>query len=283
MRADSDEHLVRYLLGELSEAETEALDEHSITDDALALRLREIENDLVDRYARGGPPDAALERLQRLSQASPYLFEKVRFAQALHALTGKSDSAYRPRRAWMTNPAAWWGLASAAVILLAVAAALVVRNTQLRNELVYVEGQRAAIDQQNARLQQELDRSRAASPARQPPVVPTFVLSAPRRSVATDPTTVSIPKGTELVSLRLPVESGEHDVLWAAVKDLSANRIVWRSEDLHSPARDGDRMVTVTIPVRSLTAQRYSVELAGVSRSGSSEVLTNYVIRVVLE
>ena len=42
MPPESDEHLVRYLLGELSEAETEALDERSITDDALALRLREI-------------------------------------------------------------------------------------------------------------------------------------------------------------------------------------------------------------------------------------------------
>ena len=125
-------------------------------------------------------------------------------------------------------------------------------------------------------MHQELEKLRAAPPVRQPPPVATFALSAPRRSVAAEPPTLSIPKGTELVSLRLPVEDGAYDVFWAALKDLSTSRVVWRSDDIRAAARDGDRLVTVTIPMSSLAAQRYSVELVGVNRSGLSEVVTNY-------
>ena len=77
MSSDSDEQLVRYLLGDVPEADADRLDERSITDDAFALRLRVIENDLVDRYARGEPFDASLERFERLYRASSHLRDKV--------------------------------------------------------------------------------------------------------------------------------------------------------------------------------------------------------------
>ena len=42
-----------YLLGQLPESETERLDELSITDDECAERIRAVEHDLVDAFARG--------------------------------------------------------------------------------------------------------------------------------------------------------------------------------------------------------------------------------------
>ena len=87
MTPDSDEHLVRYLLGELPDDEADRLDERSIMDDALALRLRQLENDLADRYVLGGPLDVSLEKFDRLHRRSSHLRDKVRFAEALHTLT----------------------------------------------------------------------------------------------------------------------------------------------------------------------------------------------------
>jgi hypothetical protein len=43
--AYDDERLIRYLVGSLGVEETDRLDELSITDDALAARLRQVEDD----------------------------------------------------------------------------------------------------------------------------------------------------------------------------------------------------------------------------------------------
>jgi hypothetical protein len=48
-----DELVVRYLLGALPDDDTECLDELSITDDEFALRLRTVEQDLVDAHVKG--------------------------------------------------------------------------------------------------------------------------------------------------------------------------------------------------------------------------------------
>ena len=61
---DDDQVLARYLLGSASAEEVERLDEHSIADDQLALRLHEVENDLVDAYVRGELAGETLERFQ---------------------------------------------------------------------------------------------------------------------------------------------------------------------------------------------------------------------------
>jgi len=66
-----DELLVRFLLGALPEVETERLDELSITDDQLARRLRTIEQNLVDAYAKGELLGEILARFRSSYLASP--------------------------------------------------------------------------------------------------------------------------------------------------------------------------------------------------------------------
>jgi hypothetical protein len=284
MSPDSDEQLVRYLLGDVPDAEADRLDERSITDDAFAVRLRVIENDLVDKYARGEPFDASLERFDRLYRASSHLREKVRFAQALHQLTARSEAVREPVR---STPApgrfGWWSLAAAAVFLLAAAGYLGIRNMTLRDELGQLDARRAAVEQQNAQLQQELERTPATTPPPLTPVTATFLLRPPRRGIGGDATIISIPQGTGQVTLRLQVESDAYRGFWAAVRDLATTRIVWRSGDLTAASSAGEQIVTFTIPANSLDAQRYSVELSGIGQDGATELVGHYILRVVLE
>jgi hypothetical protein len=78
-----DELVVRYLLGALPEDEIECFDELSITDDEFALRLRTVEQDLVDAYVKG-ELSAGLRALFRSRYlASPAQRKMVRFAEAL--------------------------------------------------------------------------------------------------------------------------------------------------------------------------------------------------------
>jgi len=285
MSADSDDQVVRYLLGDLPEEESERLDERSITDSAFAQRLRAVENDLVDRYARGEPLPVPRERFELASRASPYLAEKVQFASAWHAFTRDPRLGRAPGRIEAsTKRLAWRSLAAAAALLLAVAGYLGVRNVQLRDEGRQLEARRTAIEQRNAELERDIDQARRTPPA--PPrslLTATFLLPAPRRGLATDTTTVSIPRGTGQVSLRLQVESDEYATFWAAVKDPVTTRIVWRSGDLGADPSGGNRTVTLTLHVDMLVSQRYIIELFAITAGGSPELLVQYPVRVVRE
>jgi hypothetical protein len=54
-----------------------------VTDEAFARRLRDFENDLVDRYAREGATDETLNRFEQRVEDSTYLRNKLQFARAL--------------------------------------------------------------------------------------------------------------------------------------------------------------------------------------------------------
>ena len=290
MPPDSDDHLVRHLLGDLPEAEAERLDERSITDSEFALRLRELENDLIDRYARGEAFDVSLEQFERLHRRSPYLRDKVQFAQALHALTPTTvaDTGGAPSRAAepMASAARWLGwpsLAAAGVLVLAAAGYLGVRHLQLGDELREVEGRRTALERQHAQLQKELEQARAAPLPSRAPITDTFLLPPPRRGIAGDATTIGLPRGTEQVRWRLQLESDAHATFWAALRDLATSRIVWRTGDLAAETSGVDRVVTLTVPASVLVNERYMIELSGIDERGSAELVGHYAVRLVLQ
>ena len=181
MSQDSDEHLIRYILGELPESEAERLDERSITDDAFAVRLQVLEDDIVDRYARGERLGLSLAHFEQAHRASPYLQEKVRFAESLHAWTAKVQVGRPHPSTHALSRLGTWALAAAAILLIVAAGYLVRTNQRLRSEFAQLEARHIAIQQQNAQLHRQLERppSPRATPAA--PVTATFVLSPPRR------------------------------------------------------------------------------------------------------
>jgi hypothetical protein len=72
-----------YLLGLLDEHETERLDELSITDDDVARRVKEAENDLIDAYVRDELSGERLERFRSAYLTSPVGRAKVGAGRAL--------------------------------------------------------------------------------------------------------------------------------------------------------------------------------------------------------
>src|SRR5579872_7387331 len=75
--------LTRYLLGSASEEETARLDELSVTDQDLAWRLRDLENNLLDSYARG---ELSSDEMQRFPSYLSSLLRRQRaaFARTLY-------------------------------------------------------------------------------------------------------------------------------------------------------------------------------------------------------
>ena len=146
MSADSDEYLIRYILRELPESEAERLDEQSVTDEAFARRLRDFENDLVDRYAREGATDETLNRFEQRVGDSTYLRNKLQFARALQKVSMPvgTDAAIAPvlpigRRRWLEV------FAAAAMLLLVATGYLGLRTVSLREDIARLQAERSAV------------------------------------------------------------------------------------------------------------------------------------------
>jgi hypothetical protein len=174
--------MIRYLLADLPASQTEELDELSVTDDRFVERLRSVEEDLVDSYARGALSGDNLKRFQEHYLASPMRREKVRFAQAFLSYTDAVGPGRTPRGvpaqsptmasppksgsrgpswfSFITRPA--WLFATAAVLLVLVGTFLVVENQRLRNRMAQTQAERATLEQQERELQQQLAEQSAS-------------------------------------------------------------------------------------------------------------------------
>jgi len=290
--------LTRYLLGALPDTETEKLDELAITDDELAWRLAEAENELVDAYVRGELSGEDLDRFRRHYLSSAKRREKVMFAGALrdHVEKGHVDTPARalPVAARPARRAPGRALAAAAVVLLAAAGYLLFANGRLRQELSAAQSQRAALQARADGLQKELEEQRvAAAEARKPPPsgglaqamlerlqIVSVVLSPQRRGVE-QVATLSIPSETDVVALQLQLESDEFPQYEVAVKSAADNRVAWRSGKLKSVASNGRKIVTASVPAALLSPGHFTVELAGLASEGRPHSLASYAFRTV--
>jgi hypothetical protein len=313
----SEQLLARYLLGALSEEETERLDELSIADDAFALRLETAENDLVDAFLEGGLSGDSLKRFESFYLSSERKVEKVEFAKALRRLaesaaagaaersTVKSGMQVRQNASdgrsvwrWFTLPRAGapWVLASGALAMTLVAGYLLVANQRLHQQILQARSSQSAVNQREQEVERQLQEQRAAQAEISRKLdgiqqsqtnlddIKTFaaVLLPPTRGAGTIPT-VSVNPDTALVVLLLRLESDEFAVYRVGLRDAINNQVVWRSKDLKAEASGSDKTVSINFSARLLKQQIYVLELSGLSGDGRVEPISGYPIRVVIE
>ncbi|MDT5061770.1 MAG: hypothetical protein QOH63_2229 [Acidobacteriota bacterium] len=173
-----DQNLKQYLLGALSETETERLDELSLTDDEVAEALQVVEQDLVDAYVQDELTEAALAQFKSYYLASPLRREKVAFAQAFQAQAVKSPATqasraqtetaaevapqrkgqrwFSARRGLNASRPAWqWGAAVAASALLIAGGWLMFEHVRPRQQTAQIQTPRNALGQSEPESQKE--------------------------------------------------------------------------------------------------------------------------------
>ena len=183
--AVNNDTIVKYLLGSLPEAETERLDELSITDDEFAVALSAAEKDLVDGYVQGELTGATLEGFRSYYLASPLRRGRLDFAHALEAQAARHHAAQgatageelpleRPTRqkraGWFTGKGffttprlAWqWGFAIAAIAFLVAGSWLLSENMRLRQQISQTQARPAGSGTREQELQNELESQRQA-------------------------------------------------------------------------------------------------------------------------
>src|SRR5687767_12381263 len=83
LNLEDDSAIKRYLLGELTEEDQQALEERLMTDNGYFERLLLLEDELVDDYARGTLTPGEEEKFDRFFLRTPDRHQKLRFAGAL--------------------------------------------------------------------------------------------------------------------------------------------------------------------------------------------------------
>jgi hypothetical protein len=296
----NDRQLARYLLGLLPDEETEWLDEASIVDDEVALRLRVLEHDLVDAYVTGTLAGDMLEPFESRYLASLRRRQHVGFARrfldavdrAAHAETEKtgSQTAPRPKRSprWM----------AAAALLLVTSGTLLFQAVRLqtgldvaRTERIVLDSRARALEQQlteqqaaNAAVTRELERVRESSAAAAPGSARdtqtiSFVLQPQTRAVG-PVATLAIPPGVDHLTFALRLESTDLPRYQVVLKDPASDLPVWTSDPIGATTLGDMPTVAVVIPTRLLKPQHYSLVLTGAGVSGG-DVVGSYTFQIV--
>ena len=305
-----DDHLlVRYLIGSLPDDEAERLDELSITSDDVAMRLRALEHDLVDAYVKGELSGETLDLFRSHYLSSPAKRERVRFAQTLLAYRTAPAAASTtaatsiPRRSAWPRAVPLWALAAAALLFLAASGYLLTDNVRLQREIGESRHARAAADERERQLQQQLadqqaanseaarelarardalaQRGAAGRPQSSGGGVLSFVL-LPMTRGANDLPTISIPRGTAAVTLRPTLDVDEYPRYQIALIDPAANRIVSRAANLRATSSGGTKSLSIIVAANLLKPQVYRIDVSGVPASGAAELIASYSFAVAI-
>jgi hypothetical protein len=303
-----DSLLIKYLVGSLPESDAERLDELSVSDQELAMRLEAIENDLVDSWARGELSGETLERFNRTYLSSPERKNKLRFAQALvahqaraaTATSSRAGSALQRERStsmWSQNFATRqfgrWAFAMVVLLALLGSAYLAVDNSRLRRQLAQEAAQRKALESRQREVSRELATEGVSNgvnnESQEPGALPSSsssqqnllsVILLPAMRGVSPITTISMPAHSERVLMRLQLEANDFPEYRVALRDASLGQVIWRSQNLHSSPEAGKTIVSAIVPSSLLKAHNYVMELAGV-RAQREELMATYPFRVL--
>jgi hypothetical protein len=286
-----DDQLVRYLLGALPEDETQRVEEDCLVDDEVAARLRLVEDDLVDAYARGHLTGDRLVRFEAFYLASPGRRQKMEFAKRFLAAVDSAAPRHEPEALARSQAAGRWSpwmLAAAAAVFLATGL-LLVQDTRLRRDVTDARASLAAAEQRVRTVSGQLDdHQRAAAAAIQalanargtPPEGAVALVLMPQTRGVDRVSMIAVPRGARTVPLDLTLEAANDGQYSVALRDPATNGIVWRSQALASESGRRPPVVPVRVPAGLLKAQHYALDLFEL-RAGAPEFVGSYAFEVV--
>lgn len=305
--ANLEQTIQRYLLGEMTEVEREALEQEYFNDRQLFDQMVQIENELVDKYARGLLPPTMRDHFEKHYLAHPKRRERARFAEALASKLDTVVAAPRTAESgWdrflisMRGPKLALAI-SVAVLMAAVAAWSLIETRRLRQELTRTEAERATREQRERELQDQLSSERlradqlsgelerlraeeqasASSTSKVPPSFATLILSigGTRGANAGPPAVLIIPSGTEQVRLQLNLRENDYSSYGAILQPAGGPEIFARRRLIPRATRSG-LSLTLVIPAGRFAFGDYILTLRGVSKSGEVEDVSKSLFRV---
>jgi anti-sigma factor RsiW len=273
--SESDETLIRYLLGELSDAERVRLEELYFADDKLHERLSMLEDRMIDSYVRGQLSPDERERFSRLVQTSSEQQRKVEFAEALRRMVAQQAGSPK-RQSWWDAVQGFLRAQTLAQQMALAAAAVVV----LGGSLVYLRYAKRTPAPPHQFAAKSPARARETTPHEAP--ILAFALSPLERSGGEE-NRVVVPAGACVIRLQLFLEDAGTAALNATVQTAEGARMI-QLDGLQpqsiGPSGPGSRAVFLVLPCTRFREGHYVIRLSRAAADGTTELIAGYTFRV---
>jgi hypothetical protein len=171
--APSPEQMKRFLYGEMSESESNAIEERLFVDTEFFHELKSFENDLIDSYVRGKLSGEDLKRFERSLTKSEELTTQVNNARALQRYIAEQRKAAAPAAGLETSgksiwsrlfilvsfqsPAMHFAMIALVVLMGIVVAWLLYDSSRVRRDLAKAQSEKA---QRVGELQNEIEAAK---------------------------------------------------------------------------------------------------------------------------
>jgi hypothetical protein len=317
---DKEPGEMRYLLGALSAEEQARFEERYFVDDAAFEEIEIAEDELIDAYVRRELSPSERERFEQVFLRSERLIERVKFARTLTASVG-SRSSVTPQPVADAKSSWWKGLLSlsfaaqptfraslalGALILVIGGAALIVQWTRLRDESRRLEGERAELQRQQqdlarvvadtqskneqsmtalkdeqARLDkliEELHQAQTSQPTAPQTILSMTLFPGGSRGSGATPA-INAKSGTSALQLKLVLEQDEYPSYLVTVKAADGSERFKKELKIQHP-RAGP-VISIQLPVKSLSSGDYTVAVSGRASSGNFESVADYPFQLV--
>lgn len=294
----------RYLLGDLPESETNALEAEILRDDEKFEQMWELENRLVDDYVRGRltPPDRA--RFERHYQASPIHRQRVAVARKL---VDEADASRPAVVSWGARLSeklgfsllSWQSALAVGVVLFAMSSLwlfldrshlrrsqeqLRVENQSLQNREQVLSQKLATAQQESQRLESEIvsllaEQNVNAQPPQQPTI---FSLLLSPLLVRSDgaPQTVIPPPQTDLIRLQMAVDRDKAGRFQVSISTVEGRR-VWEQQIRPGDGLSKNSIISAVIPGGKLPVGDYILTLSEINSTDEVQELNRYFFRVI--
>ena len=303
----------KYLLGTLSSAESEHLEEQFFTSDDVFEDVEIAEDELIDAYVHDELSPVEMQKFESLLR-NPRIAERIKFARILKTAaqpapdtvtTGKGPT----KKDWKSLFSFWFrppgvGLAFAAIAVLAVCAFLFVDWLRLRENSHQLNLERAELQRQNevlasqvekekqqlndekknaealnTKLQQALENQERSAPLALMTALTLFPGSSRSPGGSSDLVLSSKP---EMVRLLLALESDDYSHYNAVVRKGVEGPVVYRKFHLKPTTSNSTRVIDLRFQSVLLTPNNYTVNLDGVKEPPTApEFVGTYSFRVV--
>jgi hypothetical protein len=296
--------LVRYLLGDLPQADRERLEKEFLARDQAWEALSEVENDLIDSYARGNLSAKQNRQFEENFLNSAQRQEQLSVARIL------MDSAVRehvetvpirsPKKSFWSresvSPFLFKLAPLAAGVALVAALVLGLQNWRLQSEVKTAHLEQTQLQHQLDTLQHQLNNPRGTPGSNDQDQSQVAKLGPPALSSVSKLLTpglsrqpdsgnpgnrLTIPAGTAVVTLRLDLERDPYPYYDVVVETVDGTRIHGAKRLASQPTHNDGRCVAVQLPSRVLATGDYIVTLYGHATSGESPVVESYSLSVV--
>jgi hypothetical protein len=283
----SDETLIHYLLGELSEHDQNQIEEKYFPDDGAFERLCALEDELIDRYVRGELSEAQRKRFEERFLQSTEQRKRIEFARSLVLsipgppvlarvhLPSKKAKAWLPF--WSTPRLAVFLPAALGLVAIIVLGTWWLRHSHTPSETRVQQPQGSGEEQAARAPGQALPQAPYQTPESQ---IATLILTPDiTRGTGNETRLVLSPKA-EVIELIASLELVEFETYRAEIRRVGGQE-VWIEKDLHPRETPPMKGVVLRVPAKVFANEDYILTLRGTAPSGRLQTAAEYSFRIV--